>query len=341
MTNRPLASRPCAPARTGRPYRPLQAKAPAANPARGFLAGVAAYTVWGLFPLYWKGLEALAADEILSHRIVWSLAFVLVLLTVTRGWAAVRATFRSPRVLYWSLASGALIATNWFVYIWAVVHDRVVEASLGYYLTPLANVALGAAFLRERLRPWQWASVALAGLGVVFSTAGYGRFPAIALTLCVSFSLYGLCRKLSPSGPLLGLFFETALLSPFAAGLIGWRCAHGLGGFGRTGIVVDSLLLGGGVVTALPLLWFATAARNLSMTTLGLLQYLAPSVMFGLSLFLYHEPFTPARAVTFGCIWAALALYTAEGLWQQRRVPSQAGLRSAAAAGPRVAAAPR
>jgi chloramphenicol-sensitive protein RarD len=200
---------------------------PKPSSSAGLLAGIFAFLLWGLVPLYWKQIQEVATDEILARRIFWSLVFVAGILTCTSGWPAIRRILRQPRIVGWSLLSGSLIAVNWFVFIWAVISGNVVETSLGYYMGPLASVALGALVLGERLRPIQLLAVILAAVGVIWLTLGYDHFPWIALALCISFALYGLIRKIAPTNSLDGLFLETAMLTPVAAILIGWRLAFG------------------------------------------------------------------------------------------------------------------
>ena len=229
-----------------------------------------------------------------------------------------RDAIRSRRALLYCLASGLAISVNWFFFIWAVNVGRVIETSLGYFMTPLVNVLLGATFLRERLTRWQLLSVLLALAGVLNLTFGYGRFPWLAIILCVSFGLYGLLRKKSGVRPIPGLFLETTLLTPIAAGyLIYLQCA-GAGTFGSSSWPMMLIFVSTGVVTGLPLVWFGHAARHLRLTTVGFLQYLAPSCSFFLGVFLYREPFTHAHLVTFIFIWIALVIFTAEAIWRWR-----------------------
>jgi chloramphenicol-sensitive protein RarD len=296
---------------------------PKPSSSAGLLAGIFAFLLWGLVPLYWKQIQEVAADEILSHRVFWSLAFVAGMLTCTSGWPAMRRILRQPRIVGWSLLSGSLIAVNWFVFIWAVNSGNVVETSLGYYMGPLASVALGALVLGERLRPIQLLAVILAAVGVIWLTLGYDHFPWIALALCISFALYGLIRKIAPTNSLDGLFLETAMLTPVAAILIGWRLAFGQGAFLLGGWKPTLFLFFAGLITALPLLGFAFAARRLPLTTVGVLQYLAPTTSFLLGVFLYREPFTTSHLITFSFIWAALILYTGESLFRSVRKPAK------------------
>ncbi|HEY2615695.1 MAG TPA: EamA family transporter RarD [Chthoniobacterales bacterium] len=285
------------------------------------IAGIAAFATWGLVPVYWKLLKTIPASEILAHRFVWTTVFLIALLSWQRRWPEVRAAARSRRSLLYCLASGFAISVNWLFFIWAVNAGRVIETSLGYFMTPLMNVLFGAIFLQERLTRWQLVSVLLAFVGALNLTLGYGKFPWIAITLCVSFAVYGLLRKKSGTRPIPGLFLETTMLTPIAilyllrlqqTGVIAFDPAH----WGTALIIVAS-----GVVTGLPLVWFGHAARHLRLTTVGFLQYLAPTGSFFLGVFLYHETFTRAHLITFTFIWLALGIFTAEAIqrWHSGR----------------------
>ncbi|MFZ1219621.1 MAG: EamA family transporter RarD [Chthoniobacterales bacterium] len=284
----------------------------------GLIAGIAAFGTWGLIPVYWKLFTSLSASEILAHRFVWTTGFLVGLLSWQRRWPEVREAIRSRRALFYCLASGVAISINWFCFIWAVNVGRVIETSLGYFMTPLMNVLLGATFLRERLTRLQFISVLLALTGVLNLTLGYGRFPWLAIILCVSFGLYGLLRKKSGVRPIPGLFLETALLTPVAAAWLLYLQGAGNSAFSSNGWSMALLLVTTGVVTGLPLVWFGHAARHLRLTTLGFLQYLAPSCSFFLGVFLYHEPFTRAHLITFTFIWVALGIFTVEAIWRWR-----------------------
>lgn len=283
------------------------------------LAGFAAFASWGLIPIYWKMLKSVPALEIIAHRFIWTTLFLALLLTWQHRWPEFREALRSRRSLLYCIASGLAISINWLVFIWAVNINRVVETSLGYFMTPLVNVLLGAVFLRERLTRWQMVSVVLALTGVLNLTLGYGKFPWIAVILCFSFGVYGLLRKQSGTRPIPGLFLETTLLTPIAF-------LYLLNLHGGTGLIFGSvhwpfalLLTSTGIVTGLPLVWFGHAARHLRMTTIGFLQYLSPSGSFLLGVFLYHEPFTHNHLITFALIWVALAIFTTEAVHRWRR----------------------
>jgi chloramphenicol-sensitive protein RarD len=285
------------------------------------IAGIAAFATWGLIPGYWKLLKAVPATEILAHRFVWTTVFLAVLLSWQRRWREVKTTAQSKRAVGYCLASGLAVATNWLLFIWAVNVGRVIETSLGYFMTPLMNVLFGAIFFRERLTRWQLASVLIATTGVLYLTFGYGHFPWVALSLCTSFGLYGLLRKKSGTAAIPGLFFETTLLVPLAIIYLMLLRTNGSLMFGHAGLRLSILLVTTGIVTAVPLLWFGYATRHLRLTTVGFLQYLAPTGTFFLGVFLYHEPFTRGHLITFSLIWIALAIFTGEALlrWRSTR----------------------
>jgi chloramphenicol-sensitive protein RarD len=289
------------------------------HPSHGIPAAALAYILWGLFPLYIKQVAHVPALEVVAHRSLWSLVFMAALLLALRRVDWVRDVIRQPRVLGITLVSALLLSTNWLVYVWAVAHDRVLDASLGYFINPLVNVMLGYAVLHERPRPVQWLAVALAGAGVAWLTLGAGTLPWVALVLAGSFGVYGLLRKTAPLGAMEGLALETALLAPLALVLAVVFLVRGDGAFLRGDALTDTWLLLAGPFTAIPLLLFAAGARRVTLATLGLLQYLGPSLQFVLGVFVYHEPFEPARALGFVLIWSALVVYSGEGLWQRSR----------------------
>jgi chloramphenicol-sensitive protein RarD len=279
----------------------------------GAAAAVGAFLLWGLFPLYWKMLAAVPTLEVVAHRTVWGFAAVAAWVTLRGGWAEAHAVARRPRTLVLLGAGAVLIGLNWLLYVWAVVHEHVVEASLGYYVNPLVNVLLGVVVLRERLSRAQRIAVALAGAGVAVLTLGHGRLPWIALALAVSFGLYGLVRKTVGADAVTGLLWETAILTPPALGLLALLSVRGTGAFGAGD--ASALLALGGPVTVVPLVLFALGARALPLSTVGLIQYLSPSLQFLLAVLVFREPFTKEHAAAFLCIWAALALLT----WDLRR----------------------
>lgn len=286
----------------------------------GTLASASAFMMWGLLPIYWKALKAVPPDQILCHRIVWSAVFVAVILTVQRRWDEVRAILRSRRTTLLFLLNSCVVSFNWLLYIWAVNNDHVVESSLGYYINPLVFLLFGFIFFRDRLRPLQWLAIGFAATGVGVSVLHYGRMPWVALLLAVSFGLYGLIRKVVAAESMPGLFFETATITPVAAVYLWWAESQGVGALGHLGWSMDLLMAGAGLVTSLPLLLFAFAARRISLVTLGITQYFSPTGMFLLGVFLYGEPFDAWSGVTFGLIWVGVLLYLVESIAFFRRV---------------------
>ena len=265
-------------------------------------------------------MHEIAAIELIAHRIVWSLAFLVGVIAWQGRFADLRAAGRDPRLLGLNLLSSLLLATNWTVYIWAVNSGYVIESSLGYFLVPLVNVALGSLFFHERLRPLQWVAISCAALGVGLLLLRLGHAPWIGLSIAGTWSGYGLLKKKSALGAITGLTVETLLLCPLAVAALLWWHHTGVGALGRVDVRLHVYVLSVGVITALPLLMFAYGAQRIRLTTLGLLQYLAPTVQFLLGYFLYHEPFDTARLQAFAVIWCGLALYSADGIWVQRHL---------------------
>jgi chloramphenicol-sensitive protein RarD len=292
-----------------------------ARPNNGILLGVGAYVVWGLLPLYFKLLGTVPATQVLAHRILWSLLLLAVVVLLLKRGSAIRAAARGRTVLL-LMASALLIAVNWLVYIWAVQHGHVLEASLGYFINPLVNVALGVVVLGEKVRRVQWAAVALAGLGVVIMAASGGSAIWISLVLALSFGTYGLLRKVAAIDALGGLFVETILLAPFACAVLVLASAQGDAAFGHER-GLDALLVLAGAITAIPLLMFAAAARRMPYTALGLLQYVAPTLQFAEAVLLFGEPLHPTNLLSFALIWAGLAIYAADGLRAARAARSE------------------
>jgi chloramphenicol-sensitive protein RarD len=309
----------------------LPPPAPPPRPARGALAAFGAYLVWGIVPLYWKLLGAVAATELIAHRIVWSLLFLLVVQALRRKLRGIAGSWRDPVILRQHLLSGALLTTNWLIYIWGVQHGYVIECSLGYFLVPLLNAALGRIVLQEQLRPWQRAALGLAAAGVVVLVIQVGRVPWIALGLAVSFGCYGLLRKQAALGPLSGLTLETLVMLPLAAGYLLWAHAAGTGALGRVDGTTTALVFSTGIVTAIPLLWFGYGARQLRLTTLGLLQYVAPTCQFLLGWLVFQEPFGRAQALAYALIWTGLGCYTVDAVRHHRRGLTTSGSRPAGA----------
>ena len=290
----------------------------------GILYGLSAYVLWGMFPLFFKQLQAASAIEVVLHRMVWSLVFVLIVLAVLRRWNWLGDVRRSPALVGKFAVSALLLAGNWLSYVWAVNNGHVLDASLGYFILPLINVALGFIFLHERPRKAQWVAFALAATGVLWMAVQSGHVPWLALLIAMTFGFYGLMRKTATLGALEGMSLETMLLAPLAVVALLWA---GPSGPGSQWPAHDAhtwlFFLLSGPVTAIPLLLFAAGARRVPLSTMGFLQYITPSILALMGVFLYGETFAGPRAVGFVFIWVALALYTAEGLW--------AGLRAAAA----------
>lgn len=289
---------------------------------RGVVFGLLAYGSWGFFPLFFKALAAVPPLEVLAHRIVWSALFLLAYLGARGRLRDLAAVARDRRTLLTLTATTALIAVNWYVFIWAVARGHVLQASLGYYINPLVNVVLGFLCLGERLRPAQRWCVLLAAAGVTWLGVSFGRVPLIALVLAGSFGLYGLLRKTVRADAPTGLACETLLLLPAALALLLHARSTGQLVFRHAGARTDLLLLAAGPLTALPLMWFADAARRLRLATLGFLQYISPSLQFALAVAVFGEPFTPAHRVAFACIWLALALYSLDTARALRAAPS-------------------
>jgi chloramphenicol-sensitive protein RarD len=304
---------------TTAPPRPAPAPATAQAPARaaphgspatraGVAAGLAAYLLWGFIPLYFKRVAHVPPIVVLSHRILWSAAFVGLVLTLQRRWPDVLRAARNRRAMQGLAASTTMIAVNWFVFLWAVTNNQVVQAGLGYFINPLVSVLLGIVFLRERLRAGQGAALLLATAGVMVLIVAGGTFPWVALSLAWSFAFYALLRKTVPVGPLVGLFVETVFLLPLAAFFVARYSTTGAplsdGTYG--------LLAASGVITAVPLILFATAARRLTLATMGFLQFLSPTCQLLLAVFAFKEPFTRWHAISFGLIWVAVMLYCVE-----------------------------
>lgn len=287
--------------------------------AVGVAYALGAYLLWGLTPIYWKALRAFSGLEILAQRVVWSLLFLAILIAIFRQWGAVREVVTSWRRIAPLMVTAVLVSFNWGIYIWAVNAGNVLETSLGYFMNPLVNVLLGVVFLRERLRRWQGLAVLLAAGGVINLTVSLDGFPWISISLAVSFGFYGLIRKIVPTEPLVGLSTETVLLLPVALAYLVYLSATGAALAPSADPSLWLLLIGAGVVTALPLLWFAQAAKRLQYTTLGVIQYLAPSMQFMLAIFLYDERFTNAHLITFACIWGGLIIYTLDSMHAYRR----------------------
>lgn len=287
------------------------------NPGIVYL--LSAYLIWGLFPLYFKQLSLVPALEVVMHRTVWSLLFVLVVLLVLKRWAWIRGVVRQPKVLGAFALSALLLSSNWLIYVWAVQNQHVQETSLGYFILPLVNVAMAYVLLKERPRRGQWIAVGVACTGVLWLTIQGGRLPWIALLLALTFGVYGLLRKVAALGPLEGLTLETMMLVPLALVYMGVGLWRGNSVLLQGDWNINLWLMVGGPLTAIPLLLFAAGARRIPLTTLGILQYAAPTVQFILSVVVFHEPIESTRLWGFILIWAALVVYSLEGLHHNRQ----------------------
>lgn len=287
---------------------------------RGFLVGAAAYTMWGSFPLYWPLLEPGTPAEILAHRIVWSMVTVLGLLVIRRRVGSLRRATADRRSMLALVVAAVVIGINWFMFIYGVTSGQVVETSLGYFINPLVTVLIGVVILGERLRRLQWIALALALVAVLWLAVDYGRPPWLALVLAFSFGTYGLAKKKANAGAIEGLAVESAVLAPIALIYLGFLHQIGQGNFGAHGAGHTVLLMTTGVVTAVPLLCFGAAATRISLTTIGMLQYITPSLQFMVGVLYYGEPMPTARWIGFVLVWVALAVLTAESIANRRRV---------------------
>lgn len=284
---------------------------------QGLISIVVAYTLWGMFPLYFKALHA-PPLEVLVHRVLWSAVFLAGLLSAQRRWAWLGVALASPRVLLRSALTAGLLSLNWFVYIWAVSQGRVVDASLGYFITPLVSVLLGVLSLGERLRSVQRLAVLTAAAGVLWLTLQFGRPPWVGLTLAVSFGSYGALRKTAALGALEGLMLETLLMFPLSAAYLVWLALSSESAFFAGELGLRALLLSAGPLTSVPLLLFAAGARRIPLSLVGLLQYISPTLQLALGVFVWHEPFNQAKLVGYALIWLALLIYSLEGVWVSR-----------------------
>lgn len=285
----------------------------------GLLAALAAYVLWGVLPVYWKALGQVPPMELVAHRAFWSFSFLLLVLTWRRRWEWLRHVRKSRRTLFTFIATAGLLGSNWVVFLWAVSAGHIVDVSLGYFINPLINILLGWVFLHERLRPGQTAAIAIAVVGVVYLTLNYGAFPWVALTLACTFGLYALLRKTADLGAVEGLFFEMALLALPALPVLIYPHTLGETAPERMQMPIVVLLVLSGVVTAFPLMWFAYAARRVTLTTIGFLQYIAPTLHLLLGVVIFGESFTQTRLIGFSLIWLSLAAYSLEGALAYRK----------------------
>lgn len=276
----------------------------------GFIYGLLAFTAWGFLPLYWKMLNQIPAGEILAHRVLWSFVFVTGIIMGLKKLDSLKQYLLEKKKLGAIVICSLLISINWFTFIWAVNSNYVIEASMGYYILPIVSVFLGVAFLKERITLWQCLAVGMALIGILIITVEYGRVPWVALVLAVSFGLYGLAKKLLKAEPLFGLALETAIITPAALGYIIFKQFQGLGALGEGSLAVTILLIGAGIATATPLLWFAESAKRIELSTIGFMEYIGPTISLFLGIFVFKEDFTKIHFISFTFIWIAIAIYS-------------------------------
>jgi chloramphenicol-sensitive protein RarD len=280
----------------------------------GIIYAFSAYLLWGVLPLYWKLLNTITALEILAHRILWSFVFVFVIILISKKAKQLKeelfGLIHNKKILIGVAISSLLVTCNWFIFIWAVNSNHIIETSLGYYINPLVSVLLGVLVLKERLSFWQTVSFSLASIGVLILTFQYGSFPWVSMSLAFSFGLYGLVKKMANLDSLIGLMLETMIITPFALYLLSATYMNGTDTFSNTSIAQQLLLIGAGVATALPLLWFAQGARRIPLSMVGILQYISPTISLMIGVFLFNEAFTKTHMITFMFIWSALVIYS-------------------------------
>jgi chloramphenicol-sensitive protein RarD len=286
---------------------------------KGILYGIGAYVLWGFFPIYWKVLHEVPALQVIGHRIGWSFLMLVAFILFTKQWQDFRSVaLTSAKTIGIYAIAGVLLTINWLVYVWGVNAGFIVETSLGYFINPLLSVLLGVIFLRERLRLAQWVPVLIAAAGVIYLTFVYGRPPWIALSLAFSFGFYGLVKKLAPLGSLYGLTLETGIVFPAAVIYLAVVQFNGTGSFLHTSALVNLFLIGAGIVTTIPLLMFASAAKEIPLTVVGLLQYIAPTLQFIIGVFIYKEPFDRSHLIGFAIVWVALVIFWVENYFAHR-----------------------
>ena len=290
--------------------------------SKGIWNALTVYVMWGFFPIYWKLLQDVPALQVIGHRIGWSFLLLMTVILFTKQWKDFRSVALKPKIIGIYAIAGILLSVNWLIYVWGVNSGFIVETSLGYFINPLISVLLGVVFLHERLRTMQWIPIGLAAAGVIYLTVTYGRLPWIALSLAFSFGIYGLVKKLAPLGSLYGLTLETALVFPIAFVYLAFAQSTGAGAFLQNSLLTDILLIGTGVVTSIPLLLFASAVRQIPLTMIGILQYIAPTLQFLIGVFLYHEAFDQSRLIGFSLVWLALIIFWVENYFANR-VPVQ------------------
>lgn len=276
----------------------------------GVIYAVSAYTLWGILPIYWKLVSSVSPMEILSDRIVWAFVFTILIIAVTKQWDELKRIIKDKKQMVYIFMASILITINWGLYIWAVNAGKIVDASLGYYINPLLAVGLGVLIFKEKLSFWAGSGLAIAAVGVLIKTVQYGKIPWVSLGLAISFGLYGAIKKSVKANSIVGLTLETAMITPMAAAYIASRQVSGISAFETEGFFVISLLIGAGIVTAIPLLLFASAAKKLPLSLIGFTQYISPTISLIIGVFLYHEGFTAVDMIAFCFIWAALAVYS-------------------------------
>lgn len=286
------------------------------NTVVGAYFALAAYSIWGFAPLYFKTVAHVAPLEIIAHRVIWSVVLLLVILLLTQKFNLLKLPIKTLALLF---VSANLLAVNWLIFVFAILNDQIVDTSLGYFMNPLVSVFLGMFFLGERLRSWQAIALALAFVGILIQLIFLGSVPLISLTLAFSFGFYGLLRKNLNLPSVSGLAIETLLVLPFAVIYLSWQYHQGDIAFGQINLSTDLLLMLGGVITSLPLLCFAAAVTRLSLTAVGIFQYLAPSLSLLIAVFYFHEPFTKVQLMSFGCVWTAIVMFTIESIQFHRK----------------------
>jgi chloramphenicol-sensitive protein RarD len=288
------------------------------SPTLGIITALCAYVIWGLFPLFWKHLHSVDALELIAHRIVWSFVFVTPIVAVFHGFKEFKSVYTNFRAVIINLLTGLMLSSNWLIYVWAVNAGHIVESSLGYFIVPLLNATVGYLILKEHLRVNQWIAIGIAAVGVFVLVFEYGHLPWVALGLALTWGMYGLLRKKSTLSPLPGLAIETSLLAPFAIVFLIWKSHQGLGALGHSDLTTHILVFCTGIVTSIPLVLFANAAKHLKLSTLGLLQYLTPTSNLLLGVFLYNENFSREKLMSFSLIWIALTLYSLDSILVNR-----------------------
>ena len=297
---------------------PHDHSASAQSQSKGLVFGLTAYFIWGIVPLYWPHLQPASPLEILAHRVIWSLVLLGLIVGVQKSFPKVASVLRNPRSLSLLVLAAVLISVNWGIFIWASVTKHLLDSSLGYFITPLLSVALGVVFFKERLRSLQWLAVAIATASVIFLTVTLGTLPWVALSLATSFGIYGYIKKLANVPAIESLFIETLLLAPVALGYLFWLAAHGQGSFGHQGMSHALWLASSGIVTAVPLLFFGAAAIRVPLTTMGMLQYLGPTLQYIIGLYVFHEPMSHIRLTGFILTWIAIGIFTFDALHRRQ-----------------------